>query len=142
MKETAHNEMGRRRHNRDLYEVASSEETGNERLIDDSEGCETSKEDAIDGPPSMTPQQQLPSAPIASESEAGSVLSSPGGRPTPVNFDFHRPDAKRDPHIVQVCLKLLKSQLKACVTMQRGSKGFCAFCLVVSNRVLWLRPCV
>ena len=102
MKETAHTEMGRRRHNKDLYEAASSEEAGNERLIDDSEGCETSKEDTADGPSSLTSQQQLPSAPTASESEAGSVLSSPGGRPTPVNFDFHRPDAKRDPHIVQV----------------------------------------
>jgi hypothetical protein len=93
-------QVGRRRHNKDLYEV-SEEAGGNERLIDDSEGCETSKEDTTDGPPSQQ-QQQLPSAPIASESEAGSVLSSPGGRPTPVNFDFHRPDAKRDPHIVQV----------------------------------------
>ena len=50
----------------------------------------------------LQPLQQRPSAPIASVSETGSVLSSPGGRPTPVNFDFHRPDAKRDPHIVQV----------------------------------------
>ena len=114
--------MGRRRHNKDLYEVASSEETGNERLIDDSEGCETSKEDTIDGPPSMPSQQQLPSAPIASESEAGSVLSSPGGRPTPVNFDFHRPDAKRDPHIVQVRLKLLRVGRK-CYMNRFGLKG-------------------
>jgi len=29
-----------------------------------------------------------------------SVISSPG-RPAPVNFDFHRPDARRDPTIVQ-----------------------------------------
>ena len=106
MKETAHTEMGRRRHNKDLYEAASSEEAGNERLIDDSEGGETSKDDTTDGPSSLTSQQQLPSAPTASENEAGSVLSSPGGRPTPVNFDFHRPDAKRDPHIVQVQWRL------------------------------------
>lgn len=94
LKETTQTEMGRRRHNKDLYET--SEETANERLIDDSEGGETSKEDAADGLGSLPP-----SAPIASESEGGSVISSPGGRPTPVNFDFARPDAKRDPHIVQ-----------------------------------------
>ena len=100
-------QVGRRRHNKDLYEAASCEETANERLIDDSEGCETSKEDTTDMGQTLQqqqqqPLQQQPSDPIASESETGSVLSSPGGRPTPVNFDFHRPDAKRDPHIVQV----------------------------------------
>jgi hypothetical protein len=95
-------QVGRRRYNKDLYETSASiEEAGNERLIDDSEGGDTSKEDAPDAGNAMQSQQQ-PSAPAASESETGSVLSSPGGRPTPVNFDFHRPDAKRDPHIVQV----------------------------------------
>ena len=88
-------QVGRRRHNKDLYEAASCEETANERLIDDSEGQTLQQQQ-------QQPLQQQPSVPIASESETGSVLSSPGGRPTPVNFDFHRPDAKRDPHIVQV----------------------------------------
>ncbi len=65
LQETAQSELGLiRRHNKDLYE--SSEEIGNQRLIDDSEGIDTAKEDAADGQVSIPP-----SAPIASESETG-----------------------------------------------------------------------
>jgi len=65
LQETAQSELGlRRRHNKDLYE--STEEMGNQRLIDDSEGVDTAKEDAPDGQVSM-----VASVPTASESETG-----------------------------------------------------------------------
>ena len=86
--------------NKDLYNgkdqavtPSNLEESGNERLLTDE----------VDATISASTKKSLKSV----SSEAGnksedsvSVISSPG-RPAPVNFDFHRPDARRDPTIVQ-----------------------------------------
>ena len=79
--------------NKDLYNgndpVTPSNEESNERLLTDEVDEATNSKTNKDG-----------SGAKSSDQDSVSVISSPG-RPAPVNFDFHRPDARRDPTIVQ-----------------------------------------
>ena len=76
--------------NKDLYNgndpVTPSNEESNERLLDE-----------VDTKKSSTSKTETEAK---SEADTASVISSPG-RPAPVNFDFQRPDQRRDPTIVQ-----------------------------------------
>lgn len=60
------------RHNKDLY-------GGDQPLLGDEDGNKS----------------------VSDAKSPSSIISSPGGRPKPANFDFHRPDARRNPNIIQ-----------------------------------------
>ncbi|TRY70310.1 hypothetical protein TCAL_15062 [Tigriopus californicus] len=88
------------RHNKDLYRRdGDALDGGADSLLEDTgEPLSQNESDRSEAPSSASRRSRVHHNESGGLTSPGSI-SSPG--PKPVNFDFHRPDARRNPHLVQ-----------------------------------------